>query len=244
MNTKGTLSYQASFFANVESIHPSADTIPPLLDAFRDMGFLPTTFTQITPGGARTRLRLSSPREEWFVDFDVNRINIVKNATQPWGTNLGSPSGFTNDVAGFVDRILKLHPVSGSRLALVTSELVDTGTAVTPLDAYAALARPLPFYSSKAPREWQLRSADRVTCDIAGEAELLNVITKIGRAQGKFETPAGVQEFDDLSVELDINTYQDNPSPRFDGQGLRAFFAIALEQREHLMAQLGERLAD
>jgi hypothetical protein len=239
---KGALSYQVCYFADLEDYVPSADVIPPLLDAFRDEGFLSTNFVQIKDGKPHTRLRLAPPSNEWLVDLDLHRINVVKNLTVPWGENLGTIGGFVKDASDFVTRILGIHTVPGTRLALVTKNLLDITQPDELNTAYTRLLKPLPYYVEFFPHEWQLRSVTRVPASLGGREETVNVITALARIQGKFETPEGVQEFDCISVEFDINTYQGIKEPRFSSTSLGSFFEFAVELRERLLTEIGDQL--
>jgi len=239
---KGSLSLQASFFADLADCVPSADVIPPLLEAFRDVGFLPTTFIQVSEGKPHTRLRLAAPNQEWFVDLDVHRINVVKNPTEPWGANLGSVEEFARNASEYISRVLRIHTISGTRLALVTKELLDLADEGRVLEAYARAINQLPFYEKHSPHEWQARSVARATYDLAGRDEELNVISSISRVRGSFGTPKQVEEFDCIGTDFDINTYQKRTEPRFGIESLESFFSLATTLRSELLAQIGEKL--
>jgi hypothetical protein len=239
---KGTLSYQMSYFADLEDYVPSADVIPPLLDAFRDEGFLPTNFIQIIDGKPHTRLRLAPPNNEWFVDFDLQRISVVKNPIEPWGENLGTIDKFVSDASGFVTRILGIHTVPGTRLALVTKNLLDITQPDELNAAYTHLLNPLPYYLESFPHEWRSRSATRVAKLLDDRKEKVNVITTLARIQGSFGSPEGEEEFDCISVEFDINTYQRIKEPRFGSASLGSFLEFAVELRETLLKEIGDQL--
>lgn len=240
---KAALSYQLCYFANLENYVPSADVIPPLLDAFRNEGFLPTNFVQIEKDGKpHTRLRLASTSHEWLVDLDLHRINVLKIPTVPWGENLGTIKKFVSDASDFVTRILGIHTVPGTRLALVTKNLLDITQPDELNAAYTLLLKPLPYYLESFPHEWQLRSATRVTALVDGRKEALNVITVLARMQGSFGSPDGVQEFDSISAEFDINTYQGTKEPRFSSASLGSFFEFAVKLREGLLKEIGDQL--
>jgi len=239
---KGAVSYQMSYFADLEDYVPSADVIPPLLDAFRNEGFLPTNFVEIKDGKLHTRLRLASPSHEWVVDLDLHRINVGKNPIVPWGENLGTIGGFVSDASDFVTRILGIHTVPGTRLALVTKNLLDITQPDELNAAYIRLLKPLPYYVESFPHEWQSRSVTRVTALLDGREEKVNVITALARIQGGFGSPEGVQEFDCISVEFDINTYQGIKEPRFSSASLGSFFEFAVKLRERLLKEIGDQL--
>jgi hypothetical protein len=239
---KGALSYQMSYFADLEDYVPSADVIPPLLDAFRDEGFLPTNFVEIKNGKPYTRLRLAPPNNEWFVDFDLQRISVVKNPTEPWGENLGTIQDFVTDASDFVTRILGIHTVPGTRLALVTKNLLNITGPDKLNAAYTHLFNPLPYYLEAFPHEWQSRSVTRVVELLDDREEKVNVITTLARIRGRFGSPDGEEEFDRISIEFDINTYQKIKEPRFTDASLGSFLRFAVELRERLLKEIGDQL--
>lgn len=241
---KGALSYQASYFGGFQEYAPTAETIPPLLRAFSAEEFLPTTYAQISAGSANTRLRLAPPGNEWVVDIDVHRINVVKNPTEPWGRNMGAPEDFARSAAEFVARVLAVRNVPGSRLALVTKEFLDLSGAGQLEAAYRKLVKPLAFYVAAGPHEWKVRSTARVEKRLLGRREQINTITELSRLQGSFGTPAGVEEFDAITVDFDINTFQETTLPRFDASSLAEFIPLALGLREQLLTDIGVHLED
>ncbi|GAF85172.1 unnamed protein product, partial [marine sediment metagenome] len=139
-------------------------------------------------------------------------------------------------------RILGIHTVPGTRLALVTKNLLDITQPDELNAAYTRLLKPLPYYVEFLPHEWQSRSVTRVTALLDGREEAVNVITVLARIQGEFGSPEGVQEFDSVSVEFDINTYQRIKEPRFSSASLGSFLKFAVELRERLLKEIGDQL--
>lgn len=236
------LSYQAGFFADFENITPNADTIPPLLNAFRDLELLPTTFIQFSEGKRHTRLRMATSTNEWFVDFDVHRINITKNPISHRGSNMGDIGEFSDKARDFVERIHKLFPRAGTRLSLVTKNLLEERDDEQLKNAYRRVLNPSQFYVENPPHDWRARYVSRVSTVLDGNEEQLNVITTISRIQGEFSDMESVEAFDKLQLEFDINTFQGNRTPRFDPEDLRIFFGKAMELREKLADEVQELL--
>ena len=237
--------YEAHFFGDMADIKPSADTIPPLLDAFRVPGFLPNTFNELElrqpDAQALTRLRLSSPDAEWIIDFDTPRITIQKNSVKPLGANLGKPEDFARDAVDFLRRILHLFPRKGTRLSLVTDGLLSEMADEVLRRAYSRVLVPFGFYQNNPPIAWNSRSLARVSVDINGISEQLNVITQVNRTQGTFMKQGGLF-FDRLQILFDINTHQNKREPRFDISAAEEYFGNALKIREQILRDLKEQL--
>jgi len=237
--------YQACFFADFADVRPSVETIPPLLSLFQDRGLLPNTYQEIgfLPSAApQARLRLSSPDNEWVIEFETPRINIEKNAIKPFGANLGPPEEFTRNAIGFLDRILGRFPKKANRLSLVTDGLMGEMPETKLQDLYPRLLVPLDFYEQNPPLNWNSRSVARIFIDLDGNREQLNVITQVNRVHGQFVEEGNVTPYDRIQVVIDINTYQGNTDPRFQIAAVRAFYPEALKIRERLLSALKERL--
>lgn len=150
------MDYQAAVFVNASDIVPNADNIANLLDAFRDEELIPDSFQELAmPRMTPTaRLGLASVSNEWAIRFASSRIDIVKSATDPKGSNLGDVDEFCSDVAEYFGRIIDRFPKRANRLALITAYLLDAMTPSALSDVYAKLLIPPPFYCDHPAFEW------------------------------------------------------------------------------------------
>ncbi|MBN1570615.1 MAG: hypothetical protein JXA73_22420 [Acidobacteria bacterium] len=238
------MKYQTSFFGNLADLKPSADTIPPLLQIFREQALLPSTYQQVQLGPSldpQVRLRLSSTRNEWIIEFDIDRITIEKNSIKPLGANMGLLEDFARTSEDYLGRILSLFPRKGTRLSLVTDGLMDQMTEEGLQEVYSRILVPLGYYHNNPPHLWNSRCIARGAIDMAQGQESINVITQVNRVQGKFLMQGGIG-FDRIQVIFDINTFQDNMQPRFDIEAVRAYNTSALQLRETILTDLRERL--
>ena len=171
-----------------------------------NVGIQASTFHEIRAGlrSPRARLRLSSPDNEWAIDFDTDRITLQKNMTKPKGRNMGTLEEFGNEVVEFCKRILRQFPKKGTRLSLVTEGFMREMPEEKLRTIYDRLFRPVQFYAENAPVEWWSRSAARAKMDINGREELLNVITNVNRVQGELPAPDGMMAFDRIQVGFDM----------------------------------------
>jgi len=236
--------YRAAFFADMGDIKPSVETIPALLEMFRDKELLPTTFheVRVPVPGSRLRLRLSSANNEWNIDFDSDRITFQKTAVQPRGANMGTAEDFVVQIVDFCGRILKRYPRLGTRLSLVTEGLMSELEEHTLREIYLRFLRPIEFYEENPPTEWKDVSVARIQLDIRGKNEQINVVTRLSRLQGEFVESNGLMPFDRIEVALDINTFQGNTLARFDEAAVADFYPKALGVRQKLLEELKGRI--
>ncbi len=232
--------YQASVFGNLADISPSPELISKLLMMFKDKNLLPSTFQEIsvhTPQ-PQTRLRLSSQNNEWTLNFATHRLNIEKNATDPKGQNLGTTEEFAEQAHELFNRILTEFKKKGNRISLITSGLLKEMPQEKLADIYDKLFKPIPFYGDNPPFEWNTRSVARMTLEINGIQESINVITDINRVRGQLMQPDNILEFDRIGIGFDINTIQENQETRFSVDAFESFFSGANEIRNQILKDL------
>jgi len=245
------MSYQASYFGDVEEIRPSVETIPLLMNAFVDHNFLPNTFTffEGTFDGSfpvlpkpQARLRLSSEDSEWNIQFETDRVRIQKAGVSPYGSNMGEPEKFTHDAIDFLERILKHFPKKAHRLSLVISELLMDISNADLKRLYSEFIVPNEFYGQNPPSAWKSRTVSRIQYNCGDMQEDLNVITDVNRAQVNVFQDSGVEPVDGIQVTFDINTYQGRTDPRFELPHVKLFYPKALEIYDEVNSMLRERL--
>lgn len=241
--------YQASFFADLLDIKPSAQYIPPLLEMFADKNLVPNTAQEFGPllTSPQIRLILSSPDNEWILLFETQRINVVKNATQPLGTNLGTPEQFAADAIDFFNRIVLRFPRKGNRLALVTEGLMAEMSGSKMEQIYAAFFVPFGLYDQKSTLTWNSTFLTKRTVELAGQTEALNILTSINRIQPEYPSkflpePTQSTSQDRIQLTFDINTLPENREFRFQMPHVHAFYPEVLRIRESLLSALGERV--
>lgn len=239
---RAALSYQASFFGAFADVRPSAESIPPLLNAFRAEELLPATFVEIGGVAPGNRLRLASSSNEWLVDIDQNRVQVLKNPVELGGKNMGDLDDFARSAHDYINRILTLYPRRGTRLSLVTKNLLAEAEGCSPDEALRRFTVPLRFYEGNPPVDWQVRMTSRVPTRIGTDEDLLNVIAIVSRERGRFVGQGSVEDFDGLCLHFDINTYQGNQNERFSIDDLEEFLGSAQEFRANLCEQVREVL--
>jgi hypothetical protein len=236
--------YQASLFLKSSEILPSPDIISPLLNMFRDKGFLPTTFQEIDSvhPSLQVRLRLNSSNNEWGINFGSDRIYIEKNPVATAGKNMGDVNDFADEVTDFIGRILNHFNKKGYRLSIITAGMLRE-MSYDQLDSiHKKIFRPLPFYKETLPFEWNSRSASQSAINIENHDEKINVITSINRVRGQSIEPNLVMKLDRIEVAFDINTLSEENTDRFSVKSLKEFFKGALTVRDAIIEQIKEMI--
>ena len=228
--------YQASLFGNLADLGPSPEVSSKLLMLFKDKNLLPNTFQEIsvhTP--PQPRLRLSSQNNEWNLIFAIKRLDIEKNATDPKGQNLGTVEEFAEQAHELFNRILTEFKKKGNRISLITSGMLKEMSQEKLADIYGKLFKPIPTYRDHPPFEWNARSVARMTLEINGFQESINVITNINRVRGRLMQPNNILEFDRIEIGFDINTISENQETRFSVEAIESFFSGANEIRNQIL---------
>ena len=234
--------YQASLFLKASGIVPSPDVISPLLNIFRDKGFLPTTFQEIGPQSPalQVRLRLNSPNNEWGINFASHSIDIEKNPVVAAGKNIGKVEVFVDEVIDFIGRILGHFNKKGHRLSIITSGMLREMSHDRLDLIHNKVFRPMPFYEQTLPFEWNSRSVAQSAINIENHDEKINVITSINRVRGQSIEPQRVMQFDRIQVAFDINTLAEEDTDRFSVESLKEFFEGALNIRATIIEEIKE----
>ena len=232
--------YESSFFCSMGNLKPSPETIPVLLDLFRQEGLLPTVLHEVRPGSTAPRpiLQMGAPEGEWVITLRSDRILFQKSPTVKVGRSTDDSEAFAADVTCFAARILERFPRQGVRLAFVTAGLMEEMSEETLRHAYERLFHSTEFYTKHCPVEWAWRSVARVPVQIGVLHESLNLITSINRVPRELSSASGTTLLDRIEVQFDINTHQESIETRFDSAGFASFLKEALRLRAELLSEV------
>jgi hypothetical protein len=232
--------YQTGIFGNFADIMPTPERMSRMISVFSDKGLLPGTFREISPSGgvSQLRLQMSSPNNEWNILIAAQRIDILKNAIDAKGENLGAIDEFTKEAGELVDRALKELDRKANRIALVTSGLLKDMPPDKLNTIFGRLFRPIGFYQENTPFEWNSRSVAKTKMNFGGFREDVNIITDINRVRANLQQQDSVLVLDRIEAAFDINTIQDNQENRFDNQSISEFFMEAADLRSQILSDL------
>lgn len=239
------MKYQANVFVQAAKLQPTPELMSALTDLFKDLGFLPGTMYEMGGGqmGPRPRPRLSTPDNEWNIEFRSDRILCQKNATHSGGGKLGPLGDFCQEARDMLGKGLEKLGKHGTRLALVTTVMLREMTPTELKEAYRRFFEAPEFFVEQEPFEWNWRSAAQVERRVGPFTETLNVIGKSGRFNGQLQIGSDVTPFDRIQVELDINTIPDTDETRFGGEHLQPFFVEAIAVHDRIQDEILEKLS-
>ena len=237
------LKYQASIFVDAIDIKPEPDTIKLLIDVFRDMSLIPSTFQQISPPepAPHTRLQFSSQDNEWAVRFATHRIDIERNPTDLKGSNLGDLLEFCSVVNDSFERLVTIFKKRANRIALITNFMLGEMTNKRLMSVYRKLFTPPKFYADNSPYEWDWRAVSKIPIKLQKLNEDINVITTVKRLRSQYgKGPEIIGGFDRIQLSYDINTSQDNREYRFALPQIKNFYQNAVGLHNEVCKELLE----
>jgi hypothetical protein len=235
--------YKFAFFAPGAHIEPSPDIIARLLETFRDKNFIPTTITEHLIGPnpqTRLQLQMTTRQSELNLAFESNRVLFSRDNIP--GTDIGTAADFVAEAVEVFARLLQVVPLIGTRFAYITKGLFPSMPSDALEQVNSRLLNLPPFYIEHPPCEWNTRNVARYEITLGDKVEIINVITHINRIQGLLRALAESQPFDRIEITFDINTYQNNKTPRFNAGDVGVFLNQAVTISQRILNEIGELL--
>lgn len=209
--------YQFGFFVPEYWLEPEPKIITALLNAFDGTEFMPNTVQAMQLGPVtetRQVLNLVTKKSEWSIEFEPNRINLIKRLVSGID-DIGTVQEFTRDASRFCILLSKVIQKNANRLSYVTKGILPE-MKDDELSSIRSKLQNLPtFYIENPPVEWTTRNVARYEVKINDNPELLNVITDINRVTIPRQMKGEKKELDRIEINFDINTYQKNKDQRF-----------------------------
>lgn len=218
------IKYQAAIFTNATDIVPKPDTLTYFIQKFSDKELIPGTFQEIGPGGVSERFNLKDTNGVWSIEFNSNRIDIIKVNSNIGVTELSSIDDFVKEVKNISEIILNKFSRKAHRLALVNTYIIMDLDNKDYSRVFTKLFNPIPTYKNNDRSEWGSRMVSRIENTFGDKKELHNVITEINRLKGNLNIKSNTENVERIQAKLDINTYQGNSEPRFDFADMVSFF--------------------
>jgi hypothetical protein len=215
------------------------------MSAFRDENFLPNTFQEITPNvsgnfAQTNRVRLTSQNFETSIDFPIMGIVINKNPIKPGGANIGPIEEFIDNSIDYFSRVLKCFPRKGTRLSVVTTNIMPEMSESKLQHIFKHIISPSPFYVANQPTEWKFGLDSRIPLKIKGKNEIINVLTSMNLIKEKASINPQLQNIlpnNRVLVQIDINTFQGKIDPRFDSRSIKEFYKKSVELRQNILSE-------
>jgi hypothetical protein len=234
--------YQAVAF--MPSIEASQSNISQFMGLFADKGLIPTTFQEIAIMAPQPQLRfaLQSTNNEWNISFGINRIDVVKNATDGKGNNIGTIEQFCTDVSDAFAKILSKYPQKANRLGLSSNVLLEEMTEDKLNGVYEKLFNSTRLYSDNKPVEWNSRVNSRIQKQVNSINELMNFISEINRASGLLNIDQKLVPIDRIALNLDLNTIPNNLENRFGEIEVADFYKNIPVWHNELLNEIVEKI--
>ncbi|MDR1089536.1 MAG: hypothetical protein LBL79_00535 [Prevotella sp.] len=236
--------YQAVAF--VPSIEASPNNMSQLMGLFADKGLVPTTYQEVAiaplPSQPQLRFSLQSPNNEWNIRFGINRIDVLKNAINGKGDNIGSIEQFCSDASDIFTKIYSKHPQKANRLGLSSNVLLEEMTDEKLNDVYNKLFNPIKLYSDNKPLEWNSRVNSRIQKEVNSVNEQINFISEINRASGLLNIDQKLVPIDRIAINLDINTIPNNIENRFGEAEVVDFYKSVFAWHNELLNEIIEKI--
>ncbi|HDJ89351.1 MAG TPA: hypothetical protein ENG40_01485 [Thermoprotei archaeon] len=236
--------YQTSIFGNFKDIMPTSEIIKKLLDLFSDKNFLPSTFQELSPGleGPQTRIQLVTLNNEWIIHFATHRIDIEQKNPTLAEDKTEYLKSFIQESLEIFKRILEAFRKRSNRLSLVTGGLLKEMSEDKLKRIYILFYKPIDFYKTNPPFEWNSRHVSRIKRAIGEIEEEINIITNIDRLKGGMIKDNQHIPFDRIGIGFDINTAGENDNLRFGFEEISLFYDLCIEIRDNILQDIKERL--
>lgn len=223
----GSAKLQTTIFGEFKDIIPTPDRVIKLMQIFQDKGFIPGTFLEIesnSPSPAN-RISLTTQNSEWLVNIGTQRVDILKNPTNPSGTNLEDINGFIANSIDIINKLLSNFERRGNRCALVAEYYYEDSNTLKYDKLYNSLRKPFGIYTKQIPFEWNIRDACKRTISEGENNEIVNIISMLNRMQGQIIGPGVFKSFDRIQIIIDINSIPERYDQRYDIEKVKWFYS-------------------
>jgi len=230
------INYQVNIFIDTADILPETSKISELLELFKDNGLIPNTIHELTGGGPKFRLNMSSPDNQWNITFLSQKIHIEQNCNPDQPPN--TMDNFSDEVKKFAKKIFQYLGRKSCRLAFIVNAILEEKTVEELQECYNKLFIPLPTYRTAPPFEWNNRSISQKEMLLAGATERVNIITEIKRMKIQLKLDSGIKTNDRLLFQYEFNSAAENKDTRFDAEQFESFMDIAKSNYSNIETEL------
>ena len=233
---ESNLKFQASLFGSFEDISPTTDNLKYALNEFEYLGLIPSSYDQIEipqglsqllggSGQGIPRFNLKSGDGLWLIDFEKNRIDIIKQTLDTDLKGFGDLADFLIEANRILEKVQIRFNKTFHRLSIITRHLFSDLTEDQFSAAFTSLVNPVAIYQENPPTEWQTRLLSKISPKDYGE--LLNVICAANRGTVAMKAGEALNPVDGIEVLFDINTHQSNTEYRFGTADIPTFWDVA-----------------
>ena len=221
------MKYLCSAFVDAGSIEATPDVMKQLLDLLEDDSLEAITVSEGPPAPGKNRILLKKKDDSWQLLLGSTRFDVTLLLKLEDKGRMQSFKVFCKNSGGTLGKCLAHF----GRLAHRVSAVRDGFLREMPASEMNTIAKRLlklpPDLGPNVPYEWNWRCVYEVEKRLSRKKEAINTIAVIKRASGRWRSPktdsGDLEEFDRISVQLDVNTFPTNIIPRFGQKGLREF---------------------
>lgn len=246
------LKYHAVAF--MQNIEASQKNISEMMRLFSDRELLPTTyyeepaassiqpeFTPLQP--PLFSLQSPNPNSNGFnIRFGIDKVEVIKDATDVKGSNLGTIEQFSSEVADIFTKILSKYPQKANRLALLSSVILKEMNGKMLDEIYVKLFNPIQLFNDNKPVEWSSQTLSLISKQICDTDETFNFVSEVSRVNGQLNISQEVIPIDRIVINLEINTILQNTQSRFDEAAIIDFYSKVQVWHEDLMGEFLKKI--
>lgn len=238
----------ATAFVDAQSVGINRKDVRELSKELNDDRFLSHLIFESKAGplaGKPTgRIGFRSSNNEWHLALLGERFDFFRLPTEPGGSNLGDFGEFCREAIPKLNIALNFYQRKAHRLAAVQEGVLPKMKPEEMDEIASHLLRLPPTFSQTIPFEWDWRSASLLDRSFAGLTEPTNTIVTVKRESGmliQMEKDAATHKrFDQIRVDLDINTSPENVKARFGEKEITAFFKECPAWHSTLMTEISD----
>lgn len=234
--------YVAVAFVDAESVKTTRKEIIKILDSVDFLDLQPAQVQELNASGATTRSAFISEDQISQLVLLTNSFQFVRISNQAGGIDLGDFSEFCDQADKLITLLSDIFQKVPHRLALIREGFLNRQESEVNQIAQRLLTLP-PVFKDKNLIEWDWRVSAQVKREFGSLSEDLNTIGIIKRVNAtrtlaSDTLPAPTENISLIRVDVDINTWQLDLSPRFKPEVVTDFFKQGVSWHSEFESQL------
>lgn len=234
------ISYKVSAFVDFTNLEAEPKTVIDILQEFNNYSMMPAVADAFEFGNMPVpKLAFAMERNQKKIMIFNDRIDFLSVANTEGGFTEEEVGQMTAEAADIMGRLFQKYERKAYRLAIYKEymlfKLAKEKSSTFAKEKFGYI----PYYRDSDIVECSSRVVARENIEVqAGKQELCNMITMISRVD--FERMEGFQKImlDGFKLDFDLNTFQGNITPRFEGDAIISFCQKMNEKSEVLVKQI------
>lgn len=233
------ISYKISMFVDFKDLKAEPGNVIEFMTEFSDYGMMPAVADGSENGN------MQKPKFAFAIEQNMKKITIFEDRVDFLCVS-SAKDGFkseelrkmTQQAADIMSRILQKYQKMAFRLAVFKEYMLFELEREEALQFAKDKFAYIPYYAESDIMECSSRVVTRKKVELMSNEEYCNIITMMNRVN--FEAFDGINAVmkDAFKIDFDLNTFQGNLSPRFDGTQIESFCLKMNEESDCLIAQI------